>query len=253
MWGVLAIILASYPLISSLIRPDLPLITKQLHSASFFFFLTYILASIFALRFVFKFSWQRISVLILIGYIFLLLLEFFVSKASLDIIIIQILILATIEELLKITGWEWMFQKIRLLPSDIILSALLVALGFSFVENVIYIIKTVQHILGNQSVVQEGLKITFSRGLVGFITHMLFSWLTAFFIFLALSYSKQKQKIALVMIGIITGVVLHWGYNTLLYHQQAIAILLAVMGGYFFLAFLFYHIDRLYIPKNLRV
>ncbi len=251
MWWGLAIILASYPFISTLVNPDLPLITQELHNTSFFFFLAYILASILALRIVFKLSWHRISLFILIWYIILLITEFLVWKISTNIIIIQILILATIEELLKIVWWEGVFQKIRLLPSDIILSALLVALGFSFVENIIYIIKTLQGIMGIEKTLEEWFKITLSRGLVWFITHMLFSGITAFFIFLALSHTKKK--LLLLLIGILLGVSLHFWYNALLYYQQAIAILLAVIGWYFFLAFLFYHIDRLYIPKNLRI
>ena len=252
-WWVLALILASYPFISTWLKPDLPLITQELHSTSFFFFLSYIFASIFALRVIFKFPWHHISWIILVGYIILLLVEFTLGKTSLTLIIGQILILATIEELLKIAGWEGVFQKIRLLPSDIIPSALLVALGFSFVENIVYIIKTLENLVGIPSIFQEGFQVTLSRGLVGFITHMLFSGITAFFIFWALSLHKDKYKFLVILIGILLGVTLHFGYNTLLYYQQPIAVLFAILGGYFFLTFLFYHIDRLYISKNLRI
>jgi len=107
------------------------------------------------------------------------------------------------------------------------------------VENLIYIYKALADSLA------QALGISLSRGLIGFINHLLFSGITALIIYFGLK--KKHISFGLVFAAVAVGIVFHFVYNSLILYRSPFAIALSLVFGYLFLSFLLYHIDRLYI------
>lgn len=184
--------------------------------------------------------------------LFLLLLiigwwYFFLREMSITPIIIYYLIVATSEEWIKYLSSLHIYKKSSFTKSDLILFSLLVALGFAFFENIIYMLQDIQSIHSFLQQIIWWTKILISRGLVGFLIHMLFTGVIAA---ISLYAIQKKQHMGILFIALLTGIILHMWYNILLHYDISISIIFYIIAGYFLLSRLFWKSDSIYLERK---
>jgi hypothetical protein len=147
------------------------------------------------------------------------------------------------EEFLKIGATENSLQKANFYSSDVLFLSLLVALGFSIVENIFY--------LGQQAIGGEGgmLAMLFGRGIFSSLIHLIATGTIALLLYKLYQSVKFQQlapikKVVRVVLCMVVGVALHLLYNLLI--GQVRMYVLVVIGGYFLLSYILFLSDSLY-------
>lgn len=160
--------------------------------------------------------------------------------------IIYYFIVASSEEGLKYLSSTQLYKKQHFMASDLILYALLVALGFAFFENIVYMLQSANIASSLTQQLANGTWILLSRGLIGFLVHMLFTGSIA-----ALSISAiQKWNRILILFGaLFIGILLHMSYNILLHYHVTWIIIFYLIAWYFFLTRIFRKNKGIYIEK----
>lgn len=122
------------------------------------------------------------------------------------------LVIALTEELLKYAVVKFTVLKNKELdePLDIMLYMVVVALGFSALENILYLFSPVQN-MSFSSIIETTVAISFIRFIGATFLHTLCSALLGYF--LALSFLKTHQRLKLTIIGILLATLLHGLYN----------------------------------------
>lgn len=163
-------------------------------------------------------------------------------KLWIEATIVYYLFVAVGEEFLKFSLWLQLSEKWKLGDNDILIFCILAALGFAFVENLVYVIWWISGQSLGIALVAWGW-ILVSRWVIGFLVHALFTWIIAFFIRQSYWWSSTIFRLAA---WILLWVGLHYLYNLLLFSQFKFTIVIAIFFGYFALSYLFYNSDRLY-------
>lgn len=149
------------------------------------------------------------------------------------------------EEFVKFFLWISFYEKYKITDSDIIIFSILSALWFAFIENFVYVFTA----LNNYNWILQGIfwwiSILISRWLIWFIVHTIFTWN----IWLLNLKWLKSNFIIWASIGIVLGVGLHYTYNLLLHNWYKSAILWALFIGYFWISFLFYNSDRIFVKE----
>ena len=146
------------------------------------------------------------------------------------------------EELLKIGTSKLFSSKYQILPSDFLFFSLLFAVGFSFFENCGYLLS-----LGMDSF-STMLSSVFGRGIFSSLIHFLASGMISLILFKYCTEEKPLiQKIGIILGGFLVGVLIHFWYDLL--QGSILLYIIILIGGYFFLTYLLYLSDQLYLPK----
>ena len=163
--------------------------------------------------------------------------------------ILLLLVAAYVEEFLKITAAQTQSDTTHF-NSDILTFALLIALGFSIVENLLYIG------LNFSSGEAGGFGLFVGRWIFASGVHILATGVIALLLF-KLYQSTQMfahksgitwtgKILARVILGMLAGVGLHFGYNFCIAQGWTRVYGIVVIGGFFLLSYLLFLSDRLY-------
>ena len=161
-------------------------------------------------------------------------------------IFVYYLLVAASEEGLKYLSSISLYKKRQFTPSDLILFAMLTALGFAFIENIIYMLQHTQSLGSIGAQLAWGTTILISRWFVWFLVHLLFTGTIAYLSVLGL---KRSNSLFWLFGALIVGILLHMSYNILLHYNITFAILLYLLAGYFLLSWLFYKSDGVYLES----
>jgi RsiW-degrading membrane proteinase PrsW (M82 family) len=124
--------------------------------------------------------------------------------------------------------------------------SILVALGFSIVENIFYV---GQQAFGGE---MNGIfALIFGRGLFSSLLHLIATGLIALLLYKLYQNAKMQaltpwKKVLRVMGCMLAGVVLHLGYNLAVEAGWSRVYVLVVIGGYFLLSYVLFLSDGLY-------
>ncbi len=127
-------------------------------------------------------------------------------------------------------------KKKENLPSDILFFHILTWVGFAFWENIVYTMSSINNKVWFIAIFLSWLFLVIIRWLIGFWVHSIYSsfiWYTAF-----------TKNIA---IGCLFAFLFHYSYDLFLSNWHNIIILLSIVLGYFWISYMFYQIDRIYI------
>lgn len=149
--------------------------------------------------------------------------------------ILGYLVLATNEEVLKFC-WSYIsYISEHLTRNDLILYAILIALGFAFWENIIYTIR-------DASGISESAALSVSRGLTWYLGHAIFTGTIGY-----ITAKASSRKRLWIIVALIWGIVLHVIFNLFLHYGLVLGFLLYIIAGYLLLSYLFYSSDRVYL------
>lgn len=185
----------------------------------------------------------QIWFLFLVRLVLFAIIGFLGFQVGLSAVMIMIMS-AYAEEFLKIGATENALKKADFYSSDVLFLSLLVALGFSIVENVFYV---GQQALGGE---MNGIfALIFGRGLFSSLIHLISTGTIALLLYKLYQSVKFQslapiQKVLRVVMCMLVGVALHLGYNILV--GQVWVYVLVVIGGYFLLSYVLFLSDSLY-------
>lgn len=147
-------------------------------------------------------------------------------------VILYFLCVAWAEEFLKLSVGQSFFAQYNISKKDLLLFAILSAIGFALIENIIYVFY-------NPTV---GLAI--SRSLTTVVMHILFTGTMAYII--AARSGKNRWR---YILAFLIGMALHRGYNTVINYQTPRMTAIIIILGYFIVSYFLYKSDRLYLGK----
>ncbi|MDR0282099.1 MAG: PrsW family intramembrane metalloprotease [Candidatus Peribacteria bacterium] len=167
-------------------------------------------------------------------------------KMGIQAVLVYYFVSAYAEEFLKIGASENATNKTDFYSSDILSFSLLLALGFSIVENVFYV--------GQQVFSLETtslFSLVFGRGIFSSLIHIVSTGLIALLLYklyqrVTLQQISPIKKIIRVIFCLLMGVALHLLYNYLLNFSQFWVYLVVVIGGYYLLSYILFLSDSLY-------
>jgi len=187
-----------------------------------------------------KFSKQQFLNLLIFNTYFIILYTFF-SKLWLDQnilnVILYYLFVAYWEELVKNQLAFSMYNKTKKVESDLLLYHILAAIWFAFWENIVYL----TWIIWFQTFLATLLGwiwIVITRWIIWFGAHTFYSsmiWMWNILWFLS------------ILFFILLGMLIHYGYDLSLYFQYKWIIPIFIIIIYFWISWVFYKIDRLYL------
>jgi RsiW-degrading membrane proteinase PrsW (M82 family) len=147
-------------------------------------------------------------------------------------------VVAFIEEWTKTSTSLALYDRFSLISSDIIFFGLLSALGFAFVENMVYLRQVETTSVGGV----VGLVV--KRTLTSRVMHMCYTGLLAIGITLLTWFPKKQLQWGSLIIG---GILLHTLFNTFISTAQMGITLLIIIFWYLFMSRLVYRSERVYI------
>lgn len=194
----------------------------------------------------------RISKFFITSFIIFSLL-FFLSwylwnKFLTQTILLYYIFVGVWEEFIKFFLWVDFFEKYKISSNDILVFTILSALWFAFIENIVYMIwgtsenNIISSIIGWWS-------ILITRWIIWFLVHIIFTgniWL------LALYWIIKNNIAKMVSAWIIIWIWLHYLYDVLLQKQISIIIIFFFIFWYFWVSYLFYISDRIYLKNWLQ-
>ncbi|MCP4523907.1 MAG: PrsW family intramembrane metalloprotease [Candidatus Gracilibacteria bacterium] len=163
---------------------------------------------------------------------------------SLKLIIFYYLIVAFIEESSKHFNFlQSSVLEIKTVKQGV-LYAIFVALGFSFVENMLYLYHTFQA----KGSMGELLKLYFFRSTFVVIVHVLSSSVMAYYFSKALLQYKEKDLsfpyLKIFSFGLLISIVLHMFFDVAMTLGYGIVMFIYFIGGYLYVSGIFYKEDE---------
>ena len=176
--------------------------------------------------------WALLFVGIHLGWIFL----------GLNSMILYYIISAYAEEYMKYSGSSIVFREHQSIPSSLIFFCVLMGLGFSLVENVVYLVSVILH---HQD--------------INFAAFLLWRWLISALVhvtatstigYLSFKLPKSLRLFVITVIGLISWVLLHTTYNLSLYYSLSYLTIPLVIILFFLMSFFLFQSDILYLPAD---
>ena len=228
-----------------------PHIASYFHLSSFtdgsfswkilFTFLIYLNILIIVLFAIFRaFSVKQFLNLLTFNIYFILLFYIFWKfsiEESVLIILFYYLFVAYGEEFVKNQLAFLVNNKIWELESDLLLYHILVAIGFAFWENIVYLMWAI----GFETFITTliwWLSIVVLRWVLGFWAHTFYSsliWMWNIIWFLS------------IFVFILISMLVHYSYDLSLYFEYKFIIPIFIIVIYFWISYMFYKIDRIYV------
>ena len=222
--------------------PQIPAFNLQVsisNGQSIVFFIIYCTIFVIALTLIFSNRYKKILQTILIGALFFLAIAYGGYLLGLSSVLIFFLVSAYAEEYLKYNaGNNLLYEEKRINQTDLILFCILIALGFSFIENILYI---VVNLLNHNNI--NVLQMLIGRGLISALIHVVATGLIAF---TTISFKKRHSIIIPTLIGILLWFGLHSLYNVGLNYQLSYITIPVIIISFFLLTYLFFRSDSLY-------
>ena len=232
MWAISTCAMLSYPLIAQKLGVTM-LTVRTLSPQSLGFLIGYI-GLIWLL---FAFFGRKISTLrkVTIWAVSFLALAWGVILGYVTLpvgLVLYFLITAGAEEFLKFTVGQSFFAQFRVSANDLILFAILSALGFALIENIVYLFQN------------PSIWLAISRNLTTVIMHIIFTGLIAYII-----TTRGKKNMWRYIIAFLIGIGVHRAYNNLISYQSPLITAAIIIAWYFIFSYFLYKSDRIYLPK----
>lgn len=176
--------------------------------------------------------WALLFVGIHLGWIFL----------GLNSMILYYIISAYAEEYMKYSGSSIVFREHQSIPSSLIFFCVLMGLGFSLVENIVYLVSVILH---HQD--------------INFAAFLLWRWLISALVhvtatstigYLSFKLPKSLRLFVITVIGLVSWVLLHTTYNLSLYYSLSYLTIPLVIILFFLMSFFLFQSDILYLPAD---
>lgn len=147
-------------------------------------------------------------------------------------ILLYFLCVAGAEEFLKLSVSQSFFAQYRISKKDLIVFAILSAIWFALIENIIYLFR------------DPSIGLAISRNLTTVIMHVLFTGTIAFIISKQSGNNRWRYILAFLL-----GMALHRGYNTFISYNNPLITICVIIVWYFAVSYFLYKSDRLYLSK----
>ncbi len=244
-WVFSGLSIVFYPKIVSLIwfgGLDFTNFSNNWNFEVIFFFWLYLSLIIFAVKIaISKFKISNFFLLNFFSFSWIFLLwGFFGSKFLTQWAILYYIFVAFGEEFAKYLLGLNFYEKRKISNNDIIIFSIISAIGFAFVENIVYLLPITQKTITASIIWWTWILVT--RGIVWFIVHILFTWNIWLF---SLKKLNSKKNIFLLL-GILIWVWLHYCYNVFLHLNFQFVIIFAVLIWYFWISYIFYQSNSIY-------
>ena len=196
-------------------------------------------------------NWKKKQIwfLFLIWMILFAVVGFFWVKIWISASVIYYFVLAYSEEFLKIGATENEVSKTDFYSSDLLFFSIFIALGFSIIENIVYLW---------MEIFTEGEWIwwmIFGRWIFTSLLHFIATGIIALLLYKLYQQQYLKdlnvwQKICRIVVAILIWVLIHRWYNLSVQHMNLLIYIVLVFGGYFLLTYLLFLSDSLYRQKK---
>ncbi len=131
-----------------------------------------------------------------------------------------------------------LYQRFSITPRDIIVFALLSALWFAFLENIVYLIS-------NQNVslsLNKAGWLLLKRGILTTSVHAIFTWMIG----MGIMFSLSHKNALFMWWWIVWWVLLHWIFNMTVVFNRTLLLPLFMIGSYYLLSYLLFQSDIIY-------
>lgn len=159
------------------------------------------------------------------------------------------LFVALSEEYVKSLSAYTRFAKYKLTSSDVIIFGLIASLGFACIENIIHLTNQITQLVTQHVISSSGIIVT--KGIASTMMHLFF---TSFFGVAYLHYmTDPDHAIKIIVLGMLGAVATHRSYDVMLSQWYRWILIIYMIAGYFWLTYVLYKSDRLYIvPDKLK-
>lgn len=145
------------------------------------------------------------------------------------------------EEITKFFSANSIYDKYKYVSSDILIFTIMSGIGFGFIENMIYLARTV---INDKQVIMIGI----SRLIMIYVAHIFFTGIAWYG-----SYIDAKSKNWFYFVSVLALLIwaaIHTIYNNILNNAHIIIVLIMICLSYLFVAYIFYRSDRLFIQDR---
>ena len=169
-----------------------------------------------------------------------------------SLVVVYYLVSAYAEEFLKIGATQNAVNKTDFYSSDVLFFSVLVALGFSIVENLLYLFQQFAGLEGSGF-----FSLAVGRGIFSSLLHLIATGLVALLLYkyyqrIVYQWLSLLQKFWRVALCLLVGVVVHLCYNLAVEYGQSWVYVVLVVGGYFLLTYLMFLSDTVYKERDSR-
>ena len=241
--GVLMVsILFAYTYITSLFQYSSRSIVNHLTLNNGLIFIGYCIVGVGLIFLLFRKRALQILEIIGIWALLFLGIHFGWILLGLNSMILYYIISAYAEEYMKYSGSTIVFREHQNIPSSLIFFCVLMGLGFSLVENIVYLVSIILH---HQDINFAAFLLW--RGLISALVHVT---ATSAIGYLSFRFSKSLRLFAITVIGLISWVLLHTTYNLSLYYSLSYLTIPLVIILFFLMSFFLFQSDILYLPAD---
>jgi len=213
----------------------------------FFFFWIYLSTLVFIVKFLFL--KRNISDFFMITYIIFSIVFLLVwiswNMFIWSAMVLYYLFVALWEEFMKYLLWINFYEKFKISENDILIFTIISALWFAFVENIVYTIWWTKSDWLLIALVWW-ITILVTRWLIWFLVHTVFTGNIWLFTVKWLNWNILNMT-KFITIWSIIWIWLHYFYNVMLYKEIKIVLLAFLIIWYFWISYLFYKADRIYV------
>lgn len=156
------------------------------------------------------------------------------------------------EEYIKYFLWVNFYERFKLIKSDIIIFIILSAIWFAFIENLVYMSSWMSWKVWMIWLV-AGTSVLITRWIVWFIIHILFTWNIWLISEKWFSWNSNNDLVIFIWLWIIVWTFLHYFYNLLLHLSFNFIIVVFLLFWYFWVSYLFYRADRIYVNDKVKL
>jgi len=247
-WFVAAGLILFYPqLLTSISLSEYSFVNQDFDIKMLWVFVVYINCFVILFNIALRsFNKKALLVQLFLNIYFVIItlsIYYFKSPTSgiLTVASIYYLFIAFWEELSKSQIAFSINEKKWSLPSDILFFHILTWVWFAFWENIVYTMSSIDNKEWFFAIFLSGIFLVIVRWLIWFWVHSVYSS----FIW----YSVFVKNIA---IGCLLAFLLHYWYDLILSMGYSIVIILSIILWYFWISYMFYQIDRVYIWSALK-
>ncbi len=214
-------------------------LTNIINSKSLLIFVGYCTLFVAIVTIFFRNRYKRILQILLIWSLFFIALAYWGFLTGINVLLLYYLVSAYAEEYLKYsTGNNLFLANKETNESNLIFFCILIGLGFSAVENILYIIN---NIINNESV--NIINLLVGRGLVSTLIHIVSTSLIAF---ITIKSKKINNVLVWALLGIIGWFWLHSIYNISLQYSLSYVTIPLIVLCFFLMTYLTFQSDIIY-------
>lgn len=141
------------------------------------------------------------------------------------------------EEFLKFNFWNILYKKFQVTMRDIVIFSIVSALGFAFIEHIVYLISN-----DSISSFSSANKLLLQRGILTTSVHVMFTWIIWYWIL----YNQLHNSKIYILIAILLWIWLHRFYNISMFQNFTLLLPIRAIASYLTISFFLFQSDILY-------